>query len=654
MDAQVSTDGLSAYAMQGSRYAPIQVPVSGNATISISPTVQNQIVIATVAASNYTITFPAVTVAAKNMRVLVMRQGATAGILSLAGLNNFGGTVRLFNDQDCAMAEVVQTGPSTYAWEITSVLTTGNYSPSGSSFTVQPGDMIRQFNITTGGSNFTLTLSAGSSAPLGEYIVAKVDSGTGAVALTPNTGDAFGSLAANTVFYLVNLGDSVHIKSNGVTGYNFVADYSGGTLERYTVEGGFSVAAGAVVEILADGNIKQFRRYTAAPLDLSLSFQTGRVKIVPLTQTGNGGGTAVAFYTTSSTVMTAVVLTITADLVVTAGTPISVGTVTTQTNYIDAVALSSTLVLFTYQAANGGAQTIANTVSISGTTLTLNAAANNPDATCFGGVLQFVSSTSAVWMGMKTVSTNYYFSARIISVSGTTITWNGNSDSASTGTTNYASVVGYPGGIINKAGNQCYYLTVGSGAATALVMATWWISGTTVTFKTYGSVVMSPGASEVVMNFGAAYPGRSLAQVVFTELQVIGVSVKMGSLYIAEQQINAPPSLPAQTAGYLPLPPLQGTNPSAGQYEGAGIDSLATDCIVVGGLTGSAGVATAGYSPAFMIIETGFVSPRAIAEPWFADTTHAATGAWVARLTDDISICAWTRLYGSILRCAPP
>ena len=106
--AQVSAATLASYIMQGSAVAPTEVPISGNTTVSISP-VQNQIIIATVAASNYTITFPAVTVAQKNMRVLVMREGATAGILSLAGLNNFGGTVRSFNDQDCIVVEVVNT-----------------------------------------------------------------------------------------------------------------------------------------------------------------------------------------------------------------------------------------------------------------------------------------------------------------------------------------------------------------------------------------------------------------------------------------------------------------------------------------------------------------------------------------------------------------
>ncbi len=376
--AQVSAATLASYIMQGSAVAPTEVPISGNTTVSISP-VQNQIIIATVAASNYTITFPAVTVAQKNMRVLVMREGATAGILSLAGLNNFGGTVRSFNDQDCIVVEVVNTTGTTYAWEVTSMLSTGNYAPSGSSFSIQPGDLLRQLNITTGGSNFTLTTPAGSSTPLGEFIVCKVDSGAGAVALTPTTGDAYGALSVNTVFYLVNQGDSVHIKSNGVTGYNFIADYSGGNAEHYTVESGFSVSTGVCVEILADGNIKQFRRYSAAPLDLSLAFQTQMVKIVPLTINANGSGTAVAFYSTSATNIQAVVLSISADLVITAGTSISVATITSQSNFMDAIALSSTLVLFAYQQGAGMAQVTANTISISGTTITLNSSAACPE-----------------------------------------------------------------------------------------------------------------------------------------------------------------------------------------------------------------------------------------------------------------------------------
>ena len=145
------------------------------------------------------------------------------------------------------------------------------------------------------------------------------------------------------------------------------------------MESGFSVSTGDCVEILADGNIKQFRRYSAAPLDLSLAFQTQMVKIVPLTINANGSGTAVAFYSTSATNIQAVVLSISADLVITAGTSISVATITSQSNFMDAIALSSTLVLFAYQQGAGMAQVTANTISISGTTITLNSSAACPE-----------------------------------------------------------------------------------------------------------------------------------------------------------------------------------------------------------------------------------------------------------------------------------
>lgn len=652
VDAQVSSDALSAYVQRSSRYAPIEVTTSGALTISISPTIQNQIVVATVAASNYIITFPAgPTSAAANMRVLVMRQGATVGILSVTGLNNFGGTIRLFNDQDCAVVEVVQTGPSTYSWEVTSVLTTGNYAPSGSSFTVQPGDMIRMFDITTGASNFVLTLSAGSSAPLGEYIVAKVDSGAGFVAITPNSGDAIGPLAANTVFYITGPGDTLHLKSNGVTGYNIVSDFADGTLEKYTVEGGFSVAAGSVVEILADGNIKQFRRYSAAPLDLSLTFQTQRVKIVPLTQNANGSGTAVAFYETSASVITAVVLSVTADLVVTAGTPVAVASsLTAQSHIMDAVALSATLVIFVYQTNVGYVQTVANTVSISGTVITLNTAVNNPDATTTGSVLQFISSTSVLWMGLK-LNTTYFNSARVLTLVGSTITWNAASDGNSLGTA--APIQGYPTGIMNKAGSQSYYFWSTNSAGAFQGYAHFWISGTTTTFKSGGFV------SGIGIGFlGACYPSRSGA---FALAAYTGLSpfVKAVPFQIPEVQM-ANPLFPGSVAGSFDgatqFPWIGNVGaPSAIVPGNAGIDRIADDAMIVGGVFVSTTPAypVIGFSPVFHLCEAGPFRIDRIQEAYLPDTTHLISGAWVGRLTDDIAICAWgssTDLYFGALR----
>ena len=163
VDAAVTEDSIAQYAVRLSRYAPLSVAISTTYSVAITPTVQNQNIAATVAATSYTITIPAVTVAAFPMRVCVTRFGATSGILSIAGLNNYGGTIRLFNDQDCATLEVVNTTGSTYAWEVTSVISTGSLALSTTPFSSTFGDMAKGYDITTGASAFVFNFPALSS-----------------------------------------------------------------------------------------------------------------------------------------------------------------------------------------------------------------------------------------------------------------------------------------------------------------------------------------------------------------------------------------------------------------------------------------------------------------------------------------------------------
>lgn len=319
---------------------------------------------------------------------------------------------------------------------------------------------------------------------------------------------------------------------------------------------------------------------------------------------------------------------------------------TAQSHIMDAVALSSTLVLFTYHTNTGYVQTVANTISISGTAITLNTAANNPDATTTGGVLQFLSSTSAVWMGLKLLSAAYYYTARVISVSGTTITWNGNSDSASQGAT-AITLNGYPTGVVNKAASQSYYIigqTVASGSAQ---MAYWWISGTTVTYK---SVFQFSAVTATI--WASTYPSRGAGFTMLAQGAVTLLSFQFPEVQVTGFAQYVPISSSGGVVG-TPYFAFGNNTSNSGLFSSLmGMDRIADDCIIVGGVNSSTSPA-AGISPIFQLCEVGPQKIDRMAEGYQPDTSHTVTGAWVGRLTDDIAICAWassTDLYFGALR----
>jgi hypothetical protein len=187
-DAQVTADAIAQYAQRLSQYAGTAVSISGAATISIAPA-RDQQVIANVGGSPYTIAFPSITALAIPMKVLVTYNGSSGTALTLSGLNNYGGSVNLYNGNDTVLVEAVQTGVGAYGWQAITFTTNDGVSTSAASYTVNVADLTRRINYTTGSSTCPLNLPAASSVLGRRYTISKSDSGTGQVTITPNGGD---------------------------------------------------------------------------------------------------------------------------------------------------------------------------------------------------------------------------------------------------------------------------------------------------------------------------------------------------------------------------------------------------------------------------------------------------------------------------------
>jgi hypothetical protein len=275
VDAGVTEDAIAQYAVRLSRYAPVSIQVSGTYTVAFASTVQDQHLAAACTATSYTITLPAATSATFPSRVVITRLGVGVGVLSVTGINNYGGTVRLFNDQDTAMFEVTQSGASTYVWEMVEVLSTGSVALATTPFTSTFGDQVRGHDITTGASAFVFNLPALSTTPGKEYIITKVDSGAGAVQVTPNGTDPVGTGAGGAAYNLTAAGHTLHI-INAVTSWEVVAGPTSGYLSNVGV---FSSGSPATLVPFQYGTVI----VTATPYTINLPAATGsgyKVRII--------------------------------------------------------------------------------------------------------------------------------------------------------------------------------------------------------------------------------------------------------------------------------------------------------------------------------------------------------------------------------------
>ena len=211
-DKQTTLDALSSFVKRSSSYAGVPVLITTAYSVPISP-LRDLLITAVVASSSYTVSFPSITATAVPLRVVIVRSGVGSGVLTISGLNNNGGSIALYNDQDSIVVEAVQTGTSTYGWQLVSVLSNGTLSTSAATYSLAAADRIRTVNFTTGTSSVVANLPAASSVVPGErYTFSKVDSGTGTVSLTPNVGETISGL---TVLPLSHQWDSATIISTG-------------------------------------------------------------------------------------------------------------------------------------------------------------------------------------------------------------------------------------------------------------------------------------------------------------------------------------------------------------------------------------------------------------------------------------------------------
>ena len=211
-DKQTTLDALSSFVKRSSSYAGVPVLITTAYSVPISP-LRDLLITAVVASSSYTVSFPSITATAVPLRVVIVRSGVGSGVLTISGLNNNGGSIALYNDQDSIVVEAVQTGTSTYGWQLVSVLSNGTPSTSAATYSLAAADRIRTVNFTTGTSSVVANLPAASSVVPGErYTFSKVDSGTGTVSLTPNVGETISGL---TVLPLSHQWESATIISTG-------------------------------------------------------------------------------------------------------------------------------------------------------------------------------------------------------------------------------------------------------------------------------------------------------------------------------------------------------------------------------------------------------------------------------------------------------
>jgi hypothetical protein len=183
--------------------------------------------------------------------------------------------------------------------------------------------------------------------------------------------------------------------------------------EVFTPVSGYTPAPGDVVEMYFDGTIRKAKRVNSAILASGSAVVGARVAKLDATH-------AVILYAVGL-VISAVVATVNpADLSISYGTPVTVFTCTTTLSTFDIAPLSSSLVLVGYSLTGNSFTTQSvRTLSISGTTITVNTAVNGGNAQV---TTMYPIDSTRVAMAWWSATTT--LNVAVVSVSGTTPTIN--------------------------------------------------------------------------------------------------------------------------------------------------------------------------------------------------------------------------------------
>jgi len=238
---------------------------------------------------------------------------------------------------------------------------------------------------------------------------------------------------------------------------------------------GYTPAKGDVVELNYDGTIRKALSNVATVL-ASGSIVSGAGGIVALTAT--------TFLVTYSVGLVDYAVVGTVDertLAISWGTPATIYTHPSTNSAYAVCALTSTLVLVAYGTGSGATQQYARTLSISGTSITVNAQATGP-ATALTNELIRMTDTSALLANRTTTTA---MTVTVLTVSGTTVTFN---TAASITTASNPVHVGLTVASDNLSGCLAY-------AVGGLFFVVFTISGTTVTLGSINAFTTTIGST---------------------------------------------------------------------------------------------------------------------------------------------------------------
>lgn len=248
-----------------------------------------------------------------------------------------------------------------------------------------------------------------------------------------------------------------------------------GNFIRCVPMSGYTPAKGDVIELNYDGTIRKALSNVATVL-ASGSILSGAGGIVALTAT--------TFLVTYSVGLVDYAVVGTVDertLAISWGTPATIYTHPSTNSAYAVCALTSTLVLVVYGTGTGATQQYGRTLSISGTTITVNTQATGPATALTNGLVR-MSDTSALLANRTTTTA---MTVTVLTVSGTTLTFN---TAASVTTASNPSYVGLTIASDNLSGALAY-------AVGGLFFVVFTISGTTVTLGSVNTFTTSVGST---------------------------------------------------------------------------------------------------------------------------------------------------------------